>query len=418
MKRNAIARIIIFILLIGILSGILLFGLCFDSFSWDLFGFHVGSSTSGSLQGGTPSDSANFDAADIDEIVIYWISGDIDILGTDTDTVTYETRNNNSTYETHYKLENRRLSIGFHASSRISTKVKTKDLSLTLPTDWDGKLLKIEAVSARTDIALLHDLKTLKIENVSGEVTLSDTTAAQVHIDTVSGDIRLGGHFGSIDMEAVSADAILDCGDFCPEKIDFESVSGDLDIVLPDGYGFDLTLDSVSKTLNIALPYTKDGNHYLSEGKLGTCQIDMDSVSGDISVSAGGGTQASCTHLWDGGQLLTVPGDNRQEMVYTCLLCNATRSETVSSGKLFTVTCANSDTEKRLIEPLQSAYPSGYEVRIVTNIIMDADLHLYINGEFACSYTPQTINDQQYWVFSFVMPEKDVVIALEVVGGM
>lgn len=284
MKRNAIARIIIFTLLIGILCGILLFGLCFDGFSWNLFGFHFGSSTSGSLQGGTPSDNASFDAADIDEIVIYWISGDIDILGTGTDTVTYETRNNNSSYETHYKLENRRLSIGFHASSRISTKVKTKDLSLTLPTDWDGKLLKIEAVSARTHVESLQKLDTLKIENVSGEVTLSDVAATQVHIDTVSGDIRLGGRFGSIDMEAVSADAILDCGAFCPEKIDFESVSGDLDIVLPDGYGFELDMDGVHKELVTELPFSKNDGKYLSLGESGSCKIDFETVSGTVSI--------------------------------------------------------------------------------------------------------------------------------------
>lgn len=90
----------------------------------------------------------------------------------------------------------------------------------------------------------------------------------------------------------------------------------------------------------------------------------------------------------------------------------------IAQGKLYTITCADAETERRLVEPLMKGYPAGSRVCITTNIVIDADLHLYVNGEFACTYTPETINDTQYWLFSFFMPAEDVTIELKVVGGM
>lgn len=416
MRKNAVVRIIIFTLLILILSGILVAGI--GQFGWEDFSIHIGGTTAGGLSGGVEACEKSFDATQINEIVILWVSGQVTVSGGDTDSISYETRNNNTEFETVYKLENGRLSIGFNGKKWNTGKVRSKDLTVTLPQNWEGKLLKIEAVSADLTVEKLSDIEQLNIENVSGKNTVQSVVATQLDAETVSGDLNISGEFETIDIEGVSAHCTIDASAVCPKSIDMDTVSGDLTLYLPEGYGFDLNLDGVSKTLNTSLPYEKDGSHYLSEGKLGICQIDMDSVSGNISVSVGKIDQKSCPHLWDGGQLLTVPGDNRQEMVYTCLLCSATKSETISASKLFTVTCADSDTEERLIEPLRGAYPSGYEVRIVTNIIMDADLHLYINGEFACTYTPERINDTQYWVFSFIMPEENVTIELKVVGGM
>lgn len=286
MKRNAIFRIVVFALLICILCTVLLFGLCIDDFSWNNFGFNFGISTSGRLADGTPSDSAIFDAADIDEIVIYWISGDIDIRGTDTDAVSYETRNNSTDLETVYSLKNRRLSIGYHAKTHLSTKTKSTDLCVTLPQDWAGKLLKLEAVSARISVDTLHISDDLKMETVSGEVTLSDVTARELYIDTVSGDLLLAGHFGQVDIESVSANAVLDCTAQCPTKIDFESVSGDLKLSLPDGYGFALEMDGVHKELVTDLPFRKSDGKYLSSGEHGNCKIDFETVSGEVLIRA------------------------------------------------------------------------------------------------------------------------------------
>ncbi len=417
MKISAITRIIIYCLLIAILSGILFIGITADSFSWDFFSINAGGSVSGLLKDGTEAAGKSFDADRIDEIVIIWVSGNVNISGSEDSQISYQTKNNNTEFETVYKLENGRLSIGFNGQKWNTGKVKSKDLSLRLPQNWDGKLLKVEAVSADVTIEKLSNLQELKTENVSGKINVRSVISDKLDVNTVSGDMYFHGRFEKIDIEGVSARCTIDASAACPKTIDMDTVSGDLTLYLPEDYGFDLKLDGVSKSLNTNLPYEKDGNRYQCSGKLGKCQIDMESVSGGISISTKKLDQASCSHLWSEGTLMITPGSNAEEMVYTCLLCDKTKSEMIAQGKLYTITCADAETERRLVEPLMKGYPAGSRVCITTNIVIDADLHLYVNGEFACKYTPETINDTQYWLFSFFMPAEDVTIELKVVGG-
>lgn len=283
MKKSAIARIIIFSLLIVILLGILVAGIALQGFSGA--NISIGGSVNGLLSDGTEAATHSFHAADIDEIVILWVCGDVNVSGVDTDTISYETSNNNTDFETVYKLENGRLSIGFNGKKWNTGKVKSKDLSLILPQSWDGKLLKIEGVSADLAVRQLSTLQELKIENVSGNINVQSVIADTLDIETVSGDMEFVGKFEKIDIEGVSARCTIDAAAGCPHSIDLDTVSGDFILYLPEDYGFDLNLDGVSKTLNTSLPYEKDDNRYQCSGKLGKCQIDMDSVSGGISIS-------------------------------------------------------------------------------------------------------------------------------------
>lgn len=284
MKRNAVVRIIVFSLLIVILSGILLSGLNSDLFSWSNWSIQIGGTVNGMLTDGSEAAEMSFSPSDIDEIVILWVSGDVKISGSDIDTISYETRNNNTEFETVYKLENGRLSIGFNGKKWNTGKVRSKDLSVTLPQNWEGKLLKIEAVSADLTIEKLSCIEQLKIETVSGKSTVQSVISTKLDAETVSGDMRFGGKFETIDIEGVSAHCTIDASMSCPKSIDMDTVSGDLTLYLPKGYGFELKLDALSKSLHTSLPYTKDGDRYICNGGLGSCQIDMDGVSGDITI--------------------------------------------------------------------------------------------------------------------------------------
>lgn len=285
MRKNAIVRIIIFTLLILILSGILVAGVGQRRFDWSDLSINIGVTDSGGLSGGTEADEKTFEAEQINEIVILWVSGQVTVSGEDTDTISYETRNNNTDFETVYKLENGRLSIGFNGKKWNTGRVRSNDLSLTLPRNWDGKLLKIEGVSADLTVEQISGIQQLKIENASGQTTVRSVIATKLDVDAVSGDLTFSGRFETIDIEAVSARCTIDASAACPKTIDLDTVSGDLKLYLPENHGFDLTLDGLSKSLNTDLPYTKDGNRYVCDGALGTCRIDMDSVSGHISIS-------------------------------------------------------------------------------------------------------------------------------------
>ena len=55
-----------------------------------------------------------------------------------------------------------------------------------------------------------------------------------------------------------------------------------------------------------------------------------------------------------------------------------------------------------------SATP-GYTVRITTQVLMDADIHLYANGE----EIEKTNSDSDGWEYTFVMPSTDVLVTAE-----
>ena len=72
-----------------------------------------------------------------------------------------------------------------------------------------------------------------------------------------------------------------------------------------------------------------------------------------------------------------------------------------------------------LLEPLPAEARAGTRVTFRTQIVMDADIVAYCNGEKLPSYT-SVQEDGQYiaWEFAFIMPAQDCVIDLKVVGGM
>ena len=72
-----------------------------------------------------------------------------------------------------------------------------------------------------------------------------------------------------------------------------------------------------------------------------------------------------------------------------------------------------------LLEPLPAEARAGTRVTFRTQVVMDADIVAYCNGEKLPSYT-SVQEDGQYiaWEFAFIMPAQDCVIDLKVVGGM
>ncbi len=282
MKRNAILRIVIYSLLILLLSSVLVVGVL-GSFDLPTF-ISGGLSLSNGLPNSTKAPQATFDPSEIDEIFIIWISGNVTVSAEERTDIAYQTLRKGSDLDTAYRLENGRLTIGFTQKSFVSGKVKEKDLVLSIPNTWNGKVLEIEAVSTDIEISNLANLSKLDIENVSGEINVRNSTFTEVEIETVSGGIYLAGTFSQIDVEAISAKCTIDAVE-CPKTIDIETVSGETFLSLPQGYGFELSIDGIGKTVHTTLPYQKDGDRYISNGELGNCIIDVDSVSGSVTIS-------------------------------------------------------------------------------------------------------------------------------------
>ncbi|MPN00500.1 hypothetical protein SDC9_147695 [bioreactor metagenome] len=62
---------------------------------------------------------------------------------------------------------------------------------------------------------------------------------------------------------------------------------------------------------------------------------------------------------------------------------------------------------------LKESYEPGVVVEFETNVIYDADLDVYLNGQKIV----KTYSDQPYWKYEFTMPEQNSVLDFVIVSG-
>ena len=278
MKKVALIRIILYSVVLAILLvllGFLLFGN--RQGSW---GLNQGNRTL--LSGGEKATAKQFSSADIDEIVVKWINGNIDISTGIGENIEFSSTES-SDYPTVYKLENRRLTIAFcpRMPFRITVHQEKKDLTLRLPQDWEAKKLTIESVSADIQVSGLRSGE-LDLDNVSGNCTLEDCVIREVEIETVSGDLTLSGSFETVKTDGVSAKCVLTATS-CPDSIRMDTVSGNLELYFPEEYGFQVDLDGLNKSFQSDLSTTTEDGRYIHPGNE-TCLISVNTVSGSLTI--------------------------------------------------------------------------------------------------------------------------------------
>jgi Putative adhesin len=125
--------------------------------------------------------------------------------------------------------------------------------------------LKLQTVSGRVSGEVSGDVRAT---TVSGDVQLTARAAKAIEIKTISGDIRLMGGGGEVDITSVSGSATIELSDVTRGR--FKSVSGDLTAALtlmPEGQ-----LDSESVSGNVSLKFASAPN----------AEFDVQSFSGDI----------------------------------------------------------------------------------------------------------------------------------------
>lgn len=274
MRRNAIARIIIYSLLIFVLVGILISGLDHDGFNW-------GTGSSGNYITG----SGSIDMSQIENIEIEWVSGNVDVI------LVPDGENNISFSETQgeeepmvYEIKGKTLiiryckqSIKVHFGNYSGLK---KNLTVKIPENWSCRSLDIEAVSANVSVHL-SEANDVEIQNVSGKTDLNITKSGSVSVETVSGEVMFNGNCNEFDCSSVSGDCEVKLfGD--AKDIALESVSGDLTVSILKDYGFTATIDSASGHIYSDYSTTiSGGKHTYGDGKI---RIDAETVSGNIYI--------------------------------------------------------------------------------------------------------------------------------------
>lgn len=272
MKSNAIIRIALFSIIILILAGILIVAI-----------FTGGFFPSRSTAGGTVESAGSVAASEIRELDIEWVAGSITINTADTDQISFSENTGLADKDKLvWKQSGNKLTIQF-CKPKIVFGLNSdfpKDLVITVPNDWNASELNIDSVSANIDIQRLNTGK-LDLVNVSGTCTLTDCSASDVDLETVSGQLNYTGSLTSVNLESVSADCFLTLNTGVRD-IRMEAVSGDLTLYLPEEQGFTAEIDGISGDITTDFATTSSGGkHTYGDG---SCRIDAECVSGNIII--------------------------------------------------------------------------------------------------------------------------------------
>ena len=216
----------------------------------------------------------------IDEIEIHWLTGDVYLVESDTDGVTFQEdyTGSNEDYRMRYKVSNGKLTIQPCKSKLFgSIDLPRKALTVFLPDTLTLDKITVETVSA--DVELMGgSVDTLSINTTSGNITGPGLSAKEYELGTVSGDISLTAlpaGSSAIDCETVSGEVRISCTAH-PDEIDFNSVSGNLCLTLPKG--------SCRYTLDFStVSGDRDTDRFISGGDE-TCDITAETVSGNVEL--------------------------------------------------------------------------------------------------------------------------------------
>lgn len=229
---------------------------------------------------GEQSATASEPLIDITEIEIHWLTGDVYLVESDTDGVTFQEdyTGSNEDYRMRYKVSNGKLTIQPCKSKLFgSIDLPRKALTVFLPDTLTLDKITVETVSA--DVELMGgSVDTLSINTTSGNITGPGLSAKEYELGTVSGDISLTAlpaGSSAIDCETVSGEVRISCTAH-PDEIDFNSVSGNLRLTLPKG--------SCRYTLDFStVSGDRDTDRFISGGDE-TCDITAETVSGNVEL--------------------------------------------------------------------------------------------------------------------------------------
>lgn len=296
MKRNAIARIIIYSILALTLTAVLIAGMGIDG-----FGFHINISGDGT----TVEDELTLDAAQIKNIDIDWAAGSVKILVADTDRITVtEVCSKDCKYKMTYKISGSSLELDY-GETKISIgfgngSIPSKDLIITVPRDWVCGYLDIDGAALEIDI--------------------QDLTLTKFELDGASCDVNFVGTVDQVDVDGASTN--ISISSFHPvSSINIDGASCDLDLTLPKGCGFLVQMDGLSCSFHSELAYTKTNGAY-SYGN-GQCKVEVDGLSCDVTIKEG----PSCDHEWGPGMPVVDPNTGWQGMMYTCHHCGESTTD-------------------------------------------------------------------------------------------
>ena len=287
MKRNAIARIVIWSLVTVLLTSLLIVGInvspsSFFTGDWSsgIIGVTYKNSALYNVGGGTVTD-------EFQSIKVNWTNGKINIESYDgEDTVISETEVAEKENKLRWRVEDGVLKIQQMAAGMRFGLKKTpkKTLTVKIPSSAAEKLkfVNTDSVSAEVNIIGIAASGKIEIDTVSGSAELKNIKTARLDIDTVSGEVNAEGEISELESDSVSGDITVSSA--VPlEKLDCDSTSGNIRLTIPKNSGFTLKADTVSGDISCGLPTVSESKNRRVCGD-GSADFETDTVSGDLII--------------------------------------------------------------------------------------------------------------------------------------
>lgn len=283
MKSNAIIRIILFSLAIFVLLGILLGSLVFDTYRFSA------TQRSGQIETLEQIDVHNI-SPHIRNIEIDWVAGSITFQKDShaSDISIQEFSSVESKYKMVLKQAGQTLKVQYCADDSLKLQFGMnvdiqKDLVITVPMDWECTSLEIDSAAAEVT---LNDMviQEFDFDGASGACRMNNCKIGELDMDTASGDVHFFGTLESLDCDAASADCDIEVFNV-PRSIKMDGMSGDLTLVLPPDAGFICNMDTMSGSFDSDFTFkAHDGTYVCGDGE---CKINVNGMSGAVSILKG-----------------------------------------------------------------------------------------------------------------------------------
>lgn len=204
---------------------------------------------------------------EVENLEINWVAGKINVEFAEVDEIQFSETSNkelDSDDQMRYQEKNGTLTIDFCKSNMIGIdNVPEKELTLTLPMDYQLSDTDIAVVSADVSLPEGFCTETLTVEAVSGAViSQGELVISEVKMEAVSGDVNL-------EIKGL-------------EDFDMEAVSGNTTLTLPADAEFSAEIESASGDFSTDFETHKDDDVYIHGA--GSTKIEMESVSGNLEI--------------------------------------------------------------------------------------------------------------------------------------
>lgn len=227
------------------------------------------------------SGNFTYQAAEVTEIEIDWIAGEVNIVQSAEETLSVSEKYvaKEETERVHYYLDDSILHIKFCASDfKGSIHERDKKLTVEIPA---GVYLEIHSVSSPVDLGSVN-LSEISVTNVSGSIEGERLTAKSVRLETVSGKIEIGEVYAdSLALQNVSGNIFATLSRATNAEI--ENTSGNVELTLKENLGTTIKVSLVTGKVISDLEYTQSGSRFYFYGG-GTNSLRVDLVSGNLTV--------------------------------------------------------------------------------------------------------------------------------------